>query len=766
LKPTTTLRSVLAISFVLTALATMSQSAPLPDRGAAERSSPSVAASRTSPDHARPTLELATVSARPGMVSGGSVLVEGGSLGPTDGAKFVLNDADVSDRFVYDAGRRSWLALLTSLRNGPNLLVATIKGRPAARLLIENHPAVGPIFSGPRQHPWICETEASGLGPAPTAGPCVAPTRYDWFYKTTGNKFVPLESLSEPYPADMAKTTTLNGRMVNYIVRVESGTINESIYRIAILDDPRDPIRDPWSKDGKKPGAAWNGKLVYFFGGGVGAGFRSGSSQPSDILQDVPLSLGFAVASATRNIYGVAFDDVTSSETTMMLKQHFIENYGIPRFTIGTGGSGGAVLLHYIVATYPGLVDGIIPSLSQPDLPSLVVDAFDCLLINNYFDHLSPKPATWTAARRTSVDGGFVADAGPNIGKTLCQTDWFGLAPAMIQPTGGFSPVVPQSLRYDPVSNPTGARGTIWDGNVNSWGKDPRTGFARSGYSNVGIQYGLKALNDGDITPEEFVDLNEHVGGLDINGQITPHRSNPDLVGLARGYESGRVITSFHDITLPIIDWRPYSDDRADVHPKRSTFAFLERMKKSNGTTANEVNWIFSVDRKLSNEEFFRSSDWISRLALLAENQWLDDISSDTSNARYAAKVIADKPPELVDACWIDGERVNEPFSTNPHTRCNRAMPMSLGVRMSAGAGLAGDVLSCRLRPVNFATYQVTLSASQKARLLAAFPNGVCDWSAAGNGQAPFYGPWIDFGVGDWSTNHIHGPVEVRGRNN
>ena len=34
-------------------------------------------------------------------------------------------------------------------------------------------------------------------------------------------------------------------------------------------------------------------------------------------------------------------------------------------------------------------------------------------------------------------------------------------------------------------------------------------------YDNVGVQYGLKALQEGVISPEEFVRLNEGVGGYD-----------------------------------------------------------------------------------------------------------------------------------------------------------------------------------------------------------------------------------------------------------
>ena len=42
---------------------------------------------------------------------------------------------------------------------------------------------------------------------------------------------------------------------------------------------------------------------------------------------------------------------------------------------------------------------------------------------------------------------------------------------------------------------------------VNILGRDPKTGFARAGEDNVGVQYGLAALNSGVISPDEFIKL-------------------------------------------------------------------------------------------------------------------------------------------------------------------------------------------------------------------------------------------------------------------
>ncbi len=48
---------------------------------------------------------------------------------------------------------------------------------------------------------------------------------------------------------------------------------------------------------------------------------------------------------------------------TLMMKERFIEQYGLAQFTIGSGGSGGAIQQHYIAQNYPGLLDALTPGL-------------------------------------------------------------------------------------------------------------------------------------------------------------------------------------------------------------------------------------------------------------------------------------------------------------------------------------------------------------------------------------------------------------------
>jgi hypothetical protein len=301
-----------------------------------------------------------------------------------------LNGQDVTAQLRVDAAGQRLIGLLTGLQAGKNLLTVSGRhqhgGQRYEELEITNHPISGGIF-GPHQRPWICETAASGLGAPPASGPCVAATKYEWFYRSTGGTLLPLPA--GPLPADVAQTTTIDGNTVNYIVRVESGVIDESIYRIAILDDPANPISNPWSAGGKKPGPGWNGKLFYHFVGGAGPGFRSGRNVAANAInvsdtistRDEPLRLGFAVALGTRNTFGTGADEVVSAETVMMIKERFIDQYGLPKYTVGLGSSGGAIQQHLIAHNYPGLLDAITPVRNFADVLSIATDVIDCGLL-------------------------------------------------------------------------------------------------------------------------------------------------------------------------------------------------------------------------------------------------------------------------------------------------------------------------------------------------------------------------------------------------
>ena len=684
--------------------------------------------------------EINTLSTAANMVSGGDVVVEVRAPRYARLGDLVvrLNGQDVTAQLSADAAGQRLIGLLTGLQLGKNGVTVSSGhhhgGQHYEKLEIINHPISGEIF-GPHQRPWVCETEASGLGAPPASGPCVVATRYEWFYRSTSGALLPLPA--GPLPADVAQTTTIDGNTVKFIVRVESGTINESIYRIAILDDPASPISNPWSPGGKKPGAGWNGKLFYHFVGGAGPGFRSGRNVAANAInvsdtistRDEPLRLGFAVALGTRNTFGTGADEVVSAETVMMIKERFIEQYGLPKYTVGLGSSGGAIQQHLIAHNYPGLLDAITPVRNYPDVLSVATDVIDCGLLNNYFNAVA-NPANWPGARQSKVNG-YPVDP---LGISNCN-GWNAFARDWPGPTNGFDAVVPLEARYDPVTNRGGARGTLQDGYVNSLGINPATGFARQPYDNVGVQYGLAALNNGDITKAEFLDLNEKIGGLDIDGNFIAGRSEGDLKGIENAYRHGRV-NDGENLTLPMIQYRNYVDFANNIHTFHRSTAMFARLQKKNGTTDNVARWTMPETGTVN----------FMRMALLAHDEWQKNIAADTSGGSYLAKVIRNKPASLKNQCWDAAGVVRDhPFNLADPGVCNTLFPVHADPRIVAGGPRSGDILKCQLKPVRATDYKVAFSTSERAQLEAIFPRGVCDWSRRGVGQSELKDSWLAF---------------------
>jgi hypothetical protein len=680
---------------------------------------------------------VTVLSTRPDSVSGGDAVIQVRVplAVAVERVAVSRNGTDVTQALVV-VDSQTLQGLVSELVVGANFIVATTEsGEVLGKALVQNWPLHGPIFAGPHQRPWICETEASGLGPPPADGPCAAPVRYEWFYRTTTGTFQPLPS-TESRPADVAQTTTLDGREVDYIVRVESGVIDESIYRIAIIDDPAHPISNPWSAGGKQPGPGWNGKLLYHFLGGCRPGFRSGRNLATDALniadtvsvRDEPLKLGFAVAFGTRNRTGTGCDDVISAETVMMIKERFVEQYGVPKFTIGLGSSGAAMQQHLIAHNYPGLLDGIVPVRSFPDVLTVLTDVIDCGLLINYFDSVT-DPAAWPGSKRSAVDG----HAADPQGRTSCNgSNETGRVAVM--PNGFFDPAVPMEARYDRTTNRSGARGTLHDGMVNVVGVDPATGFARRPYDNVGVQYGLRALNAGEITTAEFLDLNEKIGGLDVDGDFVPDRSAGDLEAIDMAYKTGRV-NDGANLTLPIIQYRNYVDFANDIHTSHRTSAMIARLEKTNGTADNLVRWTMTADGKVN----------FMRMALIAQNEWLENVAADRSDDPYPVKVIRNKPASVTSACWDESAVMHEQSASTGSGVCDTLFPVHANPRIAAGGPIAGDILKCRLKRVTMSDYAVKFTTAERARLTRIFPQGVCDWTQLGVSQQPMTATWLRY---------------------
>ena len=132
----------------------------------------------------------------------------------------------------------------------------------------------------------------------------------------------------------------------------------------------------------------------------------------------------------------------------------------------------------------------------------------------------------------------------------------------------------------------------------NIFGTDPKTGFARRPMDNVGVQYGLGALNSGAISASQFLDLNEKIGGFDADANLVASRTSADVSAVRTAYRTGRLTHGGGGLaTIPIIDYRAYTDDLrntsgeliGDLHLRYFSFAMRERLRKANGLTDNHV---------------------------------------------------------------------------------------------------------------------------------------------------------------------------------
>jgi Tannase-like family of unknown function (DUF6351) len=390
--------------------------------------------------------------------------------------------------------------------------------------------------------------------------------------------------------------------------------------------------------------------------------------------------------------------------------------------------------LYLIAQDYPGLVDGIIPVISFPDMTSTVPSVTDCGLLNHAFD---ASKNSWTEEQKAAVSGFATFQTCRGWG-AFGDTRW-----PILDARRFCDRVVPLEIIYDPIDNPKGLRCDLYDSDVNVLGRDPGTGFARRPLDNVGVQYGLVAFNSAKIDAEKFIELNATIGGYDKDGNIVPVRTEADADALRVAYRDGLVLTGGGGLNkLPILDWRPYSDDGADPHDDFRSFVTRARLIAANGNADNQV--IF-VDRRYELPVLYANDNWKDADARFVDRErdlvsqmdrWLDNIAADDTAAPLSEKVARAKPAGLADGCRAtDGEKIVERAIYESPSRCNHLYPPHGDPRLAAGAPIADDILKCALKPINARDYVRTVTGDQIRRLQEIFPTGVCDFTKPGVGQ-------------------------------
>jgi hypothetical protein len=628
-------------------------------------------------------LVVEALSTRAEYVTGGDVLVAVSSPAndSLEGIVVRAGDRDVSDAFTVDRGRL--VGLVEGLPNGPTRIEA-VRGDERGSMEVVNHATSGPLFSGSPLEPYVCKTEQFGLGP-PTDTDCSAPT-------TSGTEAV----------GDVATT-------------VERGVINRSIYTIAM------------------PQSGWNGRLVYRFGGGCGTTYSQGVS----FINAADPSLvgkGYAVASSTLNTYQSLCNEVLSAETALMVKEHFIEEFGLPAFTIGEGGSGGAIQQLQIAQNYPGILDAIAPTVPFADAISTAPSVTDCGLLLHYFQ--TPTGSALRPEQQQAVAGHRQLDTCRLWARTFLQN---------IDPTVGCDSGIPREQIYDPSTNRDGVRCTLQDVGRNVIGVDPSTGFAARPLDNEGVVYGLEAYEDGILSFEQLLDLNARIGGYDIDGRVTPTRHTAPDELFERTFATGRVTEGGGLVDVPIVLTNIYTDALGDIHDRQRAFSIRERLRTADGADAgNLLIWTFPSAGNLTQTLTGAVGDTSTSIVLL--DQWLSATAADGGAGTTAEKLARNRPDDAVDRCVLpSGEELSGASVYDGTNECTEAYPVAKDARRAAGAPLRDDVLKCQTQPVGDAEFTRSLTAAQREALQAIFPEGVCDWTRPGVGQVPLSGIWISF---------------------
>ena len=767
-------------------------------------------------------VEIRTLHNRADLVSGGDVTVEvlvpAGSV--SSGLRVDVGGRDVTSAFRA-AGDGRYVGVVTGLATGDNIIVASTAGTSAAALTVTNAPRQGPLLSGAHITPFYCATpvpqavngntpatNASGLAGAPDAN-CNIATEYKLYYRTTtaGCSLAlpdPSPSVSataaapattanppanpcfKPYtagvtPGDLATTTTDAGTTVPYIVRVERGTMNRGIYDIAVLYDA---TKSTW--DALAPHAGWNRSVVFNFGASTGQPRRQARPAGAWSGSDVQLGKGALVVANSLTDSARNSNRVLMSETVMMMKEHISDSYGAIKFTIGSGCSGGSINSNMAASIMPGLLDGVTTTCTYPDSETTSIEVGDCVMLVEAYQ----KPAwlTLTAgltqaqinAKKAAINGhpdqsachawfnafGNNGRAGLYLGATVTNNTTGAI-------TRGATFInnceLPNSAVYDPA-NPVATaalpRCNAWSWAESIWGKVPGSPAARDTRDNVGVQYGLKALRDAAITAEEYVSLNELVGGIDRDSTPRAARTTADTAALEIAYRSGIVASGKNLAKTAIIDMRGWDDSNVTVPPGNTpgsipihhqwySFGIRDRIVADAGNADNQALWRFA-------RTGLTPPGTMALDAYNTMNQWLTALKADGSADTIETKVRRARPATAANFCILPTD-ATQTVKTTDQAVCDADpfLKPSLSPRQVAGGPRAEHVLKCQLKAHARTDYAAgTFSDPQWARLQTVFTDGVCDWSKPGVGQQAAVSP-LTFKAGAGGAPLAAAPVSA-----
>ena len=187
------------------------------------------------------------------------------------------------------------------------------------------------MLSSPQEQPFVCMTERFKLASGGTLGRpldanCSIATRVDYVYRATGTTdFKPLtDTKAVPAERHDGHRERPAGARTSSGSRPARSTAPSTRSRCCTT---RRRIRRPTSP--RAPPAGTAGSFTRSAAAASPGWYQQGAST-GGVMDDGHLRQGYAVASASLDVAGNNCNDVISAETMMMVKERFIEAYGVP----------------------------------------------------------------------------------------------------------------------------------------------------------------------------------------------------------------------------------------------------------------------------------------------------------------------------------------------------------------------------------------------------------------------------------------------------
>ena len=386
--------------------------------------------------------------------------------------------------------------LVTGLPLGRSFLQATARlrhRRIGARIPITNHPIGGPVFAGPQIQPWTCQqgatTRSATSRRSSSSSTCPRAPRPTGaaLPGTNSNgrrRLVPALRPEEPAAGGPIATTTTDRRRDRAVHR----PARDRLHRPRPVRD-RGAVRPGQAVDARPaPQRQFNHRLVITHGFSCDTEYKTGERAERARAEGAGRRVHRRCRTRSTTPATTA-TSLTQAESLVMTKEYAIDHYGTVRWTIGSGCSGGSLVQQQVANAYPGVYQGITPQCSFTDAWSSAMQYEEY-----YFGLQVPRGPDALGSGRGLRPGrddrvlrppeprqpGHVHDGDPELGQ-----------PVAVLPRRAGRPGL---QRADQPARACAARcRTTWS----TRSAATRDGFARRGFDNVGVQYGLKGLRAG-----------------------------------------------------------------------------------------------------------------------------------------------------------------------------------------------------------------------------------------------------------------------------